>query len=125
MTASLSTDPRRAREALRLARQVVERFATTGPTPEELAAARRQVESRRTADAASPSAWADRLSGLELRGEDTSALGQQADALDAVTADEVRAAFAHYVGAGRPLALVAMPAWNLALGTRSIGAPMR
>jgi hypothetical protein len=31
----------------------------------------------------------------------------------------VRAAVARYLGAARPLALVAMPVWNLALGVRN------
>jgi zinc protease len=113
---SLSTDPRRAREAARLARQVVERFAAEGPTPDELATARRQVANRRAVVAHRVSAWADRLAVLDYRRRDLGDLVDP-DGAGSVTAGEVRAVVARYVRGGeRSVTMVATPKSNLVFG---------
>jgi zinc protease len=121
LTVSLSTDPHRAREAARLARQVVDRFAASGPTADELATARRQVENQRVAAARKPAAWTDRLAALEYRHASLAlhTLAAPAGRLAAVTPADVRAAVARYARGDRTLTLVATPRSNLVLGAHA------
>jgi zinc protease len=118
MTASLSTDPRHAFEAAQLVRRVVASFAAGGPTPEELATARRQVQSQRAADARLPSAWADLLAAKDFRGTSLSRLAEPLDHLDAVAADDIRATIGRCIASEAPVAIVAAPRWNLVFGLR-------
>jgi zinc protease len=115
--ASFSTDPRRAREAARIAQRLIERFAAAGPTEAELATAVQQVRARREADARRPAEWADRLAALDYRGEALSAWSNRGagPGLTAVRADEVRAAVARCLSSGRTVTLVATPRSNLVL----------
>jgi zinc protease len=121
--ASFSTDPRRAREAARLAQKLVERFAASGPTEAELATAVRQVRGRREAAARRPAEWAGRLAALDYRGEALSAWSDASARLAGIRADDVRAAVARCLAAGRTLTLVATPRSNLVLGVNRAQPP--
>jgi len=118
LTVSLSTDPHRVREAVRAARQIVDRFALGGPTADELATARRQLANRRAGDAHRPAAWTDRLATLDERQGDLDTLADPAGHLADIDAVEVRSAIARFTLRDRGIAVVATPRSNLVLGSR-------
>jgi zinc protease len=95
-----STSADRAGETLTVIKDVVAQMAAEGPTPEELASAKKYViGSYALNELSSSSAIANTMVGLQLRDLGADYVTERAAKLEAVTLDEVRAAAAELLGA--------------------------
>ncbi|MGD9688785.1 MAG: M16 family metallopeptidase [Phycisphaerales bacterium] len=77
-------------------REVFDTFARTGPTDEELATAKKQVESTLSEAMKQNGYWTQRLNGLAYRGRSLDDIAQGPEAYADISAAEVRDAFVKY-----------------------------
>jgi zinc protease len=105
-----STNADRAGETLGVIKDVVGQMAAEGPTPEELASAKKYViGSYALNELGSSSAIANTMVGLQLRDLGPEYITEREERLNAVTLDEVKAAAAELLGS-KPTTMLLGPA---------------
>ena len=109
LAAAFYASPDRLAEGVELARGVVESVAARGPSPAELASARRQrLEQARQRDL-DPRYWVQALSDVKLRGTDLATLRDKLRQLEGFTAGDVQGALADTVTDERRLEVICSP----------------
>ena len=106
---SFSTGPAKARDAMQLARRIVEAMAVNGPTEEELTIVRRQIANEYEVGQRTTGFWMQRLSGMHARGDTLDGFKEQPTAYQRITTKEVRDVLARYVTPERRVAIIGMP----------------
>ena len=105
-----STSADRAGETLGVIKDVVGQMAAEGPTPEELASAKKYViGSYALNELSSSSAIANTMVGLQLRGLGPEYISDREDKINAVTIEDVKAVAAKLLGA-KPTTMLLGPA---------------
>lgn len=105
----VSTPSDRADQMVGLMQVELARFAGEGPTPDELAAAKRDIDRRLLHQLASPAHWAARLSALPYRGQRIEDVTGARSAYESVTAAEVRDTFRAWMARGSARIAPAIP----------------
>jgi zinc protease len=90
-------------------RKAFQEFAASGPTAEELAAAKKQVLNKLDTDMKEPVFWLDFLEHLDLRGRSLEDAKVARAKYQTITAEQVQAAFAKYDKPERSFAVTAVP----------------
>jgi zinc protease len=109
LSAGATVDPERADETVKQIRAVFERFAETGPTDEEVATARKQLETSIRTDQREPGYWLDRLSQLDLRGRTIEEHAGMLSTLLSFSAADLRAVAHKYIRPDRRFVVVSVP----------------
>jgi zinc protease len=104
-----TTDPDKASEAVRLARAVVETFATEGPTDDEMETVRRQMRHSVETMLQEPQFWVNLLSDLDYHGTYLEDVHGLLDKLLAYTKDDIAMAIKHTVQPGRFALVIGQP----------------
>jgi zinc protease len=102
-------DPQKAPETLRLSRELMEKFAHTGPTEEEMATVRKQLTNELEVQLKEPGYWSGVLGDLDYHGTKLSDVKEVLTKMTSYTADEVRSALKKYVKDERRIEVVATP----------------
>ncbi|KKC35620.1 zinc protease [Devosia epidermidihirudinis] len=105
-----STRSDRAAETLTVTEDVIARMAKDGPTPEELASAKKYaIGSYAINELSSSGSIANTLVGLQLRGLDIDYINERADLLNAVTIEDVKAVAAKLLSVKPTILLIGPP----------------
>jgi len=104
-----TTDPDKTSEAVRLARAVVETFATEGPTDDEMATVRKQMRHAVETMLQEPRFWVNLLSDLDYHGTNLEDVHGLLDKLLAYTKDEIAMAIKQTVQPERFALVIGQP----------------
>jgi zinc protease len=102
-------DPRKAQETLRLTRELVEQFARTGPSEEEMATVRKQLVNELEVQLKEPSYWSNLLADLDYHGTKLSDVKELVAKMTSYSRDDVRGAVQKYVKDERRIEVLATP----------------
>lgn len=108
-TAQASTDPRRGDELAAALEEMYAAFAKDGPTAEELDIARRQIINQLDEQMKEPNFWTQRLAAIDYRGLKMDDIQGLPNAIESLTAAQVKEVFAKYFTPDRRIRVVATP----------------
>jgi zinc protease len=107
--AQAPTDPAKTATLATTLEELYAAFATDGPTDEEMRVARGQIDNALSEMLAGPDLWVDRLATLDYRGARLDDVVEARERYAALTAAEVREAFARYYAPGARVRVVVTP----------------
>jgi zinc protease len=107
--AQAPTDPGKTEALTATLEEMFTAFAEDGPTDEEIRVARGQIDNALAEALAGPDLWSDRLASLDYRGTRLDDLVEARARYAAMTAAEVREAFARYYAPGARVRVVVTP----------------
>jgi zinc protease len=108
-SASAPTEPAKAGPLVEKLRSMYAAFAKDGPTDEELTVAKKQLAKTYEEENRDPAFWSRRLQMMTFRGVTLDEMLAEPDALQALTADQVRSAFAKYATDANRVTVVVKP----------------
>jgi zinc protease len=103
------TDPGKTRPLAAVLEELYTAFATDGPSDEEMRVARGQIDNALSEMLAGPDLWVDRLASLDYRGARLDDVVEARERYAALTAADVREAFARYYAPGARFRVIVTP----------------
>ncbi len=108
-SAAAPTDPGKVAALLEKLAAMYREFAETGPSADELEVARKQFANTLSEELRDPGFWSRRLDQLTFRGARLADIAGEADAYQALTADQIKQAFAKYYSPERSIVVSVRP----------------
>lgn len=108
-SAAAPTEPSKADALVRKLEEMFTAFAAAGPTEEELAVAKLQFATTFQQEVREPGFWLSRLQQLTFRGADLDDILAQDEAIQSMTAEDVRSTFAKYYTDDNTFTVVVKP----------------
>jgi zinc protease len=109
-SAAAPTDPPKAQPLIEKLASMYATFAKEGPTQDELDVARKQFANTYAEQVKEPGYWSGRLSQITFRGASLDDVVNEQAAIEAITAEEIKAAFAKYATPENVITVVVTPA---------------
>lgn len=109
-SAAAPTDPPKAQPLVEKLASMYATFAKEGPTAEELDVAKKQFANTYSEQVKEPGYWSGRLSQITFRGASLDDVVNDLAAIEALTAEQIRDAFAKYATAENAITVVVKPA---------------
>jgi len=107
--AYFTADPDKAAEAMKVTRDVMEKFAADGPSDEEMETVRKQFKNSLETTLKEPSYWVGVLADLNYRGTKLSDVKEVQEKMLTYTKDDVKSVLKKYVTEEHRLQVIALP----------------
>ena len=108
-SASTSTDPRNADKLAREILDQLKQFAADGPTDDELATAKKQIDNKMAVQLQDPGFWLSEIAQLQYRHRSLKQIEELPGVYDTFSAQQVRAAVRQCVADSRQLCYEVLP----------------
>ncbi|HYG78695.1 MAG TPA: insulinase family protein [Planctomycetota bacterium] len=108
-SAFFTADPDKAAEAMKIAREVMEKFAIEGPTDEEMETVRKQFKNQLETTLKEPSYWVGVLGDLNYRGTKLQDVKEVQEKMLSYTKEDVKSVLKKYVKEEHRMQVIALP----------------